>query len=138
MRRFLPIAITALLALPAAAAAYTPREHSLYQDGPSGRYLLDSAWTTSAHRTSGFHPVTMPNAFNAHDYTTKGNRSRVQWYRERFTLPSAGGAAAWRIRFESVNVRADVWLNGRRLGSHVGAYLPFELGATGIRAGANE
>ena len=57
----------------------------------------------------------MPNAFNAHDYTTKGNRSRVQWYRERFTLPSAAGAAGWRIRFESVNVRADVWLNGRRL-----------------------
>jgi len=29
--RALPIAIAALLALPAAAAAYTPREHPLYE-----------------------------------------------------------------------------------------------------------
>src|SRR5690242_880323 len=115
MRRFLPIAIAAVLALPAAAGAYAPREHPLYRDGPSGRYLLDSAWTSSAHRAGGFRPVSIPNSFNARDLTTKGNRSRVQWYRERFTLPSAGGAAGWRIRFESVNVRADVWLNGRRL-----------------------
>ena len=35
-------------------------------------------------------------------------------------------------------MRADVWLNGRRLGSHVGAYLPFELAAAGIHAGTNE
>jgi hypothetical protein len=31
------------------------------------------------------------------------------------------------VRFESVNFRATVWLDGRRLGGHVGTYLPFEL-----------
>ena len=138
MRRLLPAAVAALLVVPAAAHAYTPREHPLYQDGPSGRYLLDAGWSTSPDRSSRFRPVSIPNAFNARDYTAKGNRSRVQWYRERFTLPGAGGAAGWRLRFESVNVRADVWLNGRKLGSHVGASLPFELPATGIRRGTNE
>jgi beta-glucuronidase len=138
VRRALPIAIAALLALPAVASAYTPREHPLYQDGPSGRYLLDHGWSTGASRSGQFRPVSIPNAFNARDYTTKGNRSRVQWYRQRFTLPRTGGAAGWRLRFESVNVRADVWLNGRNIGSHVGAYLPFERPATGIRRGANE
>src|SRR5262249_55664345 len=102
------------------------------------RYLLDSAWTTSTHRAGGYRPVSVPNSFNARDLTTKGNRSRVQWYRERFTLPSAAGAAGWRIRFESVNVRADVGLNGRRRGGPTGARLPSERTAAGIHAGANE
>ena len=138
MRRLPAIAVALLLLLPAAAHAYTPREHPLYQDGPNGRYLLDEGWTTSRTRSGPFRPVSIPNAFNARDYTTKGNRSRVQWYRERFELPAAAGAVGWRIRFESVNLRADVWLNGRRLGSHVGAYLPFERPASGIRRGVNE
>jgi beta-glucuronidase len=138
MRRLLPIAIALVLAMPAAAGAYTPRQHPLYEDGPSGRYLLGSGWSTSADRSGRFRAVSIPNAFNARDYSTKGNRSRVQWYRERFTLPSATRAAGWRLRFESVNVRADVWLNGRKIGSHVGASLPFELAASGIRRGTNE
>src|SRR4051812_15426327 len=107
VRRLLPIAIAALLALPAVAAAYTPREHALYEDGPSGRYLLDAGWSTSPSQSGRFRPVTIPNAFNARDYTSKGNRSRVQWYHERFTLPRTQGAEGWRVRFESVNVRAD-------------------------------
>jgi beta-glucuronidase len=138
MRRLAPAAIAALLALPAAASAYTPREHALYQDGPSGHYLLDQGWSTSPGQAGRFRPVAIPNVFNARDYTSRGNRSRVQWYRERFTLPRTRGAEGWRLRFESVNVRADVWLNGVKIGSHVGGYLPFELPATGIRRGSNE
>ena len=138
MRRLLTIGLAALLLAPAAASAYTPREHALYQDGPNGRFLLDRGWTTSAKRSGSFRSVQVPNAFNARDFTTRGNRGRVQWYRERFTLPPASGAVGWRLRFESVGVRADVWLNGRRIGGHTGAYLPFELPATGIRRGSNE
>ena len=41
------------------------------------------------------------------------------------------------MRFESVNYRATVWLNGRQIGSHSGAYLPFEFALKGTRAGVN-
>ena len=68
----------------------------------------------------------------------------VGWYRRDFTLPSGAFAkyvsAAdrhWIIRFESVNYRATVWLNGRKIGSHAGAYLPWELDLTGLHAGVN-
>jgi Glycosyl hydrolases family 2, TIM barrel domain/Glycosyl hydrolases family 2, sugar binding domain/Glycosyl hydrolases family 2 len=137
MGRLLTAALVTLLLIPAAAGAYTPRERALYEDGPSGRYLLDQAWSTSSSQSGRFRPVSIPNVFNARDYTVRGNRSRVQWYRERFTLPRTP-AAGWKLRFESVNVRADVWLNGRKIGSHVGAYLPLELSANGIRRGSNE
>ena len=43
----------------------------------------------------------------------------------------------WIIRFESVNYRATVWLNGHKIGSHAGAYLPWELDLTGLHAGVN-
>ena len=41
------------------------------------------------------------------------------------------------MRFESVNYRASVWLNGRLIGSHVDAYVPFELDLNGLRPGVN-
>src|SRR5436305_3140007 len=94
----------ALLLLPAAVAhAYTPTERALYTDGPSGRYLLDQGWSSARARSGPWRPVSIPNAFNARNYSQRSERSWVQWYRERFTLPSTTGTSGWRIRFESVN-----------------------------------
>ena len=44
----------------------------------------------------------------------------VHWYRKDFRLPRASRASKWVLRFESVNYRARVWLNGKPLGTHVG------------------
>src|SRR5436190_1174099 len=125
----------------AAASAPVPRERALYTDAPNGMFLLDRAWSTRADphdtglrrgwwrsgATGGFRPTSIPNAFNARDLSRKSFNGRVQWYRATFALPQLGGVAQWRIRFESVNVDAAVWLNGKRVGHHRGAYLPFEL-----------
>ncbi len=51
----------------------------------------------------------------------------VGWYRKDFELPDTSAALDWAVRFESVNYRARVWLNGREVGSHAGAYLPFTV-----------
>jgi beta-glucuronidase len=60
------------------------------------------------------------------------------WYRKDFRLPQASEALAWVVRFESVNYRAQVWLNGRPVGSNRGAYLPFEVRLSGLkRRGTN-
>jgi glycosyl hydrolase family 2 len=137
MRAALIAAVLAALALPAAASAYTPTERALYTDGPNGRYLLDQGWSTSRARGGPWHAVSIPNAFNARNYSQRSELSWVQWYRERFTLPSTDGTTAWRIRFESVNTSATVWLNGTKIGSHTGAHLPFELPANSIHPGQN-
>jgi Glycosyl hydrolases family 2, TIM barrel domain/Glycosyl hydrolases family 2, sugar binding domain/Glycosyl hydrolases family 2 len=145
-------AVVLLAPAGAGARAPVPAEGALYQDGPSWRYLLERGWTTRADKgdrglaagwqrpgfRSGFRPVEIPNAFNARDLTAAGQRSWVQWYRTSFRLPKAPRSASWRIRFESVNRRADVWLNGRKIGSHEGGYLPFELTAADLRRGDNE
>jgi beta-glucuronidase len=138
------------VALPATAgaAATPPTSRALYADGPTGRYLLDGTWLFRldpgnqglrggwARRasTSGWSPVTVPNAWNAADDSDASMRGGIGWYRRDFTLPSSSSAYAWIARFESVNYRATVWLNGRRIGAHAGVAMPFELDLSGVKA----
>ncbi len=136
-----------------------PTKGALYSDGQDGRYLLGGTWlyrpdTTDVGivqgwwrdlaSTDGWSPVTVPNAYNAGDFSNASMYGWVGWYRRDFTLP--GGAFAgyvprfarhWIIRFESVNYRATVWLNGRLVGSHAGADLPFEFDLDNLRPGVN-
>lgn len=142
MRRLLSLVLPAfaVVAIPgvAAAAPTVPAARALYADGPSGRFLLDSGWESRPASSSRWSAVSVPNAFNARDLTARGARAGVRWYRERFVGPADDAATTgWALRFEAVNRRAEVWLNGTRLGAHEGAYAPFELDASGaLRAGA--
>jgi beta-galactosidase/beta-glucuronidase len=74
--------------------------------------------------------VTVPYSPNAsHVHGAAGIRSfegSVAWYRTTVTAPRAG---VYAIRFQSVNHRATVWLDGRRVTHHTGTYLPFEARA---------
>ncbi len=162
---FLLIAVAMLVGGTAGAqpsftyTAQPPTYGALYQDGQTGRYLLGGTWLYRADpgdvgltqgwwrdqaATDGWSPVTVPNAYNAGDFTAASMDGWVGWYRRDFTVPSSAFASwvprserEWIVRFESVNYRATVWLNGHEIGSHVGAYLPFELVLTGIRSGVN-
>jgi beta-glucuronidase len=142
--------------MPAAQAppvsADVPTRGALYQDGPSGRYLVGGTWYRRADPRdrgrklgwqrsgglAGWDQVTVPNAANAGDFSPRSYLGGVWWYRKDFEAPAAPSGTTWLLRFESVNYRAWVWLNGRRIGSHVGAYLPFELVARRLkRQGTN-
>jgi beta-glucuronidase len=142
-------------ALPVApAAAWVPKAKTLYETGPSGRYLLDGPWLfrldkqgrgLGAHfarqtTTAGWRTVKVPNAWNVQDASDAGYIGTVGWYRKDFKLPSASTAYKWLARFESVNYRARVWINGHEVGTNTGAYLPFEVrlgGADLNRKGVN-
>src|SRR3954462_550504 len=122
-------------------AADTPRPGADYYAGPSGRYLLGGTWIFRKDdadkglsegfmrnaATAGWSRVTVPNAWNATDESPQSFAGTVDWYRKDFKLPSAAKRFAWIVRFESVNYRSRVWLNGRLLGTNRGAYLPFEF-----------
>jgi len=142
-----------------AYVAQPPTRGALDRDGQSDRYLLGGTWLYRADRgdvgvadgwwrdvaaTAGWSPVTIPNAYNAGDFSASSSDGYVGWYRRDFTLPSGAfardvpaSARRWIIRFDAVNYRASVWLNGRLMGSHVGQALPFELDLTAVRSGVN-
>ena len=119
--------MSAALVLPATAmGADTPRQKTLYRDGPSGRYLLDGVWYTRSDPgdqgqklhwqtetgTGGWQRATVPSAANAGDFSVASYMGSVHWYRKDFKAPSSSAAYKWALRFESVNYRAKVWLNG--------------------------
>jgi len=58
-------------------------------------------------------------------------RGTVGWYRTHIQVPSDGDYA---IRFESVNHKATVFVDGRQVGTHKGEYLPFEVRSS-LKAG---
>ena len=139
----LAVAALALAAVPAAAqdTVSTPSDKTLYEDGATNKFLVDGTWlfrldgrdrglgqrymrTTS---TAGWSPVSVPNAWNATDESVASMRGSIGWYRKDFRLPTGSARYDWVLRFESVNYRSAIWLNGRRIGGHRGAYLPFEV-----------
>jgi hypothetical protein len=59
------------------------------------------------------------------------------WYRRTFYIDDPAGC--WTLHFGAVMDEADVFLNDEPIGSHVGAFTPFDLDVTGrVRAGENE
>jgi beta-glucuronidase len=140
-------------ALPASAqAADTPSKRTLYKDGPEGRFLMDGEWLFRLDTAnqglrqrffrqrsrSGWSAVRVPHAWNVGDHSIASMAGTVGWYRKDFELPSASRALDWAVRFESVNYRSTVWLNGRRIGGNRGAYLPFTELLDGVkRRGTN-
>src|SRR3954462_13358679 len=141
------------LAAPASASAQasTPSKKTTYFAGQSGRYMVDGTWyfrLDSANQGLGAHferqtsltgwaPVTVPNAWNATDESDQSARGSIGWYRKDFTFPRAARGTSWKLRFESVNYRARVYMNGREIGRHEGAFVPFEVIVRNARRGVN-
>ena len=69
--------------------------------------------------------VTVPSCFEA-GCPNIDFYEGICWYRRSFCLPSAWRGRRVVLRFEAVNYRARVWLNGKFLGEHRDGFLPFE------------
>lgn len=51
------------------------------------------------------------------------------WYRRKFDAPKTDGKLF--LHFGAANYEAQVWLNGKKLGTHFGGFAPFEFDITG-------
>ncbi len=70
--------------------------------------------------------VSVPAPWNI----THPDAEGVGFYRKIFTLPANWIGRAIQLHFDGASYRADVWLNGKYIGSHEGAYTPFWFDAT--------
>jgi beta-galactosidase/beta-glucuronidase len=108
--------------------------------GSAGAIVLGRGWRYRAdprdrglrlgwHRGTGrTRPVAMPSVPNAAPVSgpegKRNYRGSVGWWFLRLRVTRGGHYA---VRFASVNHYARVWLDGRSVGGHVGAYEPFEV-----------
>ncbi len=115
--------------------------------GPGDRAQLDGLWRMRRDRegtgldkgfqggTFGGDLVRMPFVPDATKISGRRGiaffRGTVAWYRTKVDVPVDGTYA---IRFESVNHKAQVFVDGRRVATNKGEYLPFEA-KTFLKAG---
>jgi beta-glucuronidase len=134
LRSLTLIGLVLAVAAPARAATVPP-ETARYHEGPGHRYLMNGGdWQMRRDGAKRWSAVSVPNAWNARDTSNRSMAGGVTWYRKDFAAP-AGPASAWMIHFDNVRYRATVWLNGRRVGAHAGAWLPWELRLRGLKRG---
>jgi beta-galactosidase len=79
-------------------------------------------------------PIHVPSVWNE----IRPNYQGVAWYQTSFSIASGWKDKSVRMRFGAISYSAEVWLNGKLLGSHEGGYTPFEVDASGAaRWGTN-
>jgi Glycosyl hydrolases family 2, TIM barrel domain/Glycosyl hydrolases family 2, sugar binding domain/Glycosyl hydrolases family 2 len=121
---------------PVGEALVPPAAHG----GPDGRLAVAGPWVMTDDPSDaglrdgwpeGGFPgelTTVPRVANAAKVTGATGfaawRGAITWYRTTLTAPQTGSYA---LRFESVHHIATVWLDGRQIATHTGAYLPFEV-----------
>ncbi len=115
--------------------------------GPGERAQLDGLWRVRRDRDAtgldkGFQAGTFGGELIRTPYVPDATkisgrrgisffRGTVAWYRTKVDVPVDGTYA---IRFESVNHKAQVFIDGKRVATNTGEYLPFEA-KTFLKAG---
>ncbi|MCU4173813.1 glycoside hydrolase family 2 protein [Carboxylicivirga sp. N1Y90] len=54
------------------------------------------------------------------------------WYKKSFDLPNYNASKRYYLHFGAVNYRADVYVNGKKLGTHKGGFTPFNFEMTDV------
>ena len=133
-------ALTAFAVLATAvASAEAPMAQTSGEEGPGGRTQLTS-WTLRRDPSNrglslGWQrgrftgaTVSVPNDVDPTQWSGRSAEANydgsVAWYRTSFQATQAGTYA---LEFQSANFLANVWVDGRALGSHRGSYLPFQM-----------
>ncbi len=98
--------------------------------------LDGSGWTFRTTLEENSMPVTVPHCW----LVQEGYEKYIghAFYEHDFTAPALQTGQIVRLHFDGVYDVAQVWLNGKRLGTHEGGYTPFEFDVTGVlRPGRN-
>ncbi len=97
-----------------------------YLDVPTTEYLLlDEKMGTGV-------PVTLPHTWNAFDAVdmVPGYRRGIGMYTRKLFVPDSRSGMKVILTFEAVNMKADVHVNGKQAGGHVGGYVGFDVDIT--------
>jgi beta-galactosidase len=99
------------------------------------RFALSEATNTpaaSGFDDSAWERVTLPHTWNAFDgeLGDKHYFSGTGWYRTQFKLPPEATHQRVLLEFDGASLLAEVFVNGKRLGEHIGGFARFRFDAT--------
>ncbi|WP_242695257.1 glycoside hydrolase family 2 TIM barrel-domain containing protein [Shewanella sp. 4t3-1-2LB] len=91
-----------------------------------------------AQLTVPWQSVSLPHTPRLEPEVVNQQWQGIAWYQKQFDVPDAWLQKVVLIRFEAAMNQADVWLNGQKVGSHLGGYLPFTLDLShALKPGSN-
>lgn len=85
--------------------------------------------------------INLPHSWNALDATdvTPGYRRSGSWYKKELNISEIISGQTYKLYFEGVNITCEVYVNGKKVGGHIGGYIGFSLDITNsISEGNNE
>ena len=110
--------------------------------GPRSEHTLNDGWRYAdgpapgaeapGYDDAGWERVSLPHTWNrdAAEAESPDYRRGVGWYRRSLTLDASLEDRRLFLRFEGANQVAEVFVNGRRVGRHVGGYTGFTVDIT--------
>ena len=117
--------------LVASARAAGPTEPHLFNS--DWVYLEDERQSPPTFDAANSIGVTLPHTWNATDTVDPrpGYRRGAGWYSKRFRISERLPAGTrHKLYFEGANQKAQVYLNGNKVGEHIGGYLGFTIELT--------
>lgn len=114
-------------------------KETLYVDGWEFFKTDDVLTLADAQAHSNWQRVTLPHTPKIEPLIVNDQWQGDAWYRKNINANEVGaGKIAW-LRFEAAMNVAEVWLNGEKVATHLGGYLPFTVELTGkLNAGDNQ
>jgi len=101
---------------------------------PSGGFFLDRKQEVPSELIEynfDTSPVLqVPGDWNSQDEKLFYYEGTV-WYRRKFDRPASAADHRQFLYFGAANYEAEVYLNGRKLGKHIGGFTPFQFEVTG-------
>lgn len=121
LARFIFVSVLCLIGSVASASAY---ETTLFNDGWS---YTEQKLDPKKPEAFDWQPVSIPHTWNATDTVDAipGYRRGEGWYKKTFKPTQR--FKRWLLHFEAANMEAEIYLNGKRIASHTGGYIGFDV-----------
>ncbi len=110
------------------------RSHAWLSLNGEWDFARDPAGSASAERMAApeqwSERIVVPFAWESEASTVGAQWLEHGWYRRTLSVPGEWAGQRVVLHFGAVHHRAQVWVNGTRVGEHEGGYTPFEFDVT--------
>ncbi|MCF8358247.1 MAG: glycoside hydrolase family 2 protein [Prolixibacteraceae bacterium] len=95
-------------------------------------FVISDASIDSVATAEDWEPVTLPHTPVITPKVMDGQWQGICWYRKTFNLPASAKNQRLIMRFEGAMNASEFWVNGQKVASHLGGYLPVVFDFTDV------
>lgn len=118
---------------------YLQKKYFIKENKHRQSYLINSEWFYLEEPIENFEElsknsnewvrINLPHTWNKIDALDQqpGYRRSISWYKKEFYLPKFSANKKIVLHFEGVNNKAEIYVNNRFAGKHIGGYVGFDI-----------